>query len=216
MCWRSFTLNRNRLTGSNEETVQHSARSTELGRKSPSRKRGLLLGMALLGIVTIAACGNSLKPAPEFQFSLYQGEASLGGSVASLSDLRGKPLVLNFWAGLCPPCRAEMPDLQEFYDEFGDSVTLFGLDIGPFTGLGTNRDGRELLEELGVSYPAGSTTDETVVRDYEILGMPSTVFITHDGKIFDKWTGLLNRDVLVKKSAEMLALSGATLSAAGD
>ena len=69
----------------------------------------LILGPVLLGILTLGACGPDLEPAPDFRFSLYQGEEVLGAKELSLSDLRGKPLVLNFWAGLCPPCRLEMP-----------------------------------------------------------------------------------------------------------
>ena len=100
----------------------------------------------------------------------------LGARELSVSDLRGKPVVLIFWGGLCPPCRAQLPDLQEFYDEYGGRVTILGLDIGPFIGLGSAQDGRELLVELDISYPARSTPDETVVKEYEIIGMPSTFF----------------------------------------
>ena len=66
--------------------------------------------------------------AADFSLTLYQGEGKLESQILNLSDLRGQPVVLNFWAGLCPPCRAEMPDLQEFYDEFNDRVVLVGVD----------------------------------------------------------------------------------------
>ena len=72
-----------------------------------------------------------------------------------LSDLRGRPIVLNFWAGLCPPCRAEMPNLQAFYEKFGDQVTLLGLDVGPFTGLGSNQNGEEPAGGSGGHLPGG-------------------------------------------------------------
>ena len=172
----------------------------------------LILGpVLLLGILTLGACGPDLEPAPDFRFSLYQGEEVLGAKELSLSDLRGKPLVLNFWAGLCPPCRLEMPDLQKFYNQFGDRINLFGLDVGPFTGLGSNRQGMDLLEEMHIRYPAGFTLDGEVVIEYEILGMPSTFFITSDGKIFRKWTGFLNREKLSEITGKMLGLSGLTL-----
>ena len=181
-------------------------------RGKAARRTGLILGMLLLGVLVFAACGSGstadLDPAPDFEFSLYQGEEVLGETAMSLSDLQGKPLVLNFWAGLCPPCRAEMPDLQEFHGDYGDRVTLFGLDIGPFMNLGSNQNAKDLIEELGVRYPAGTTSDEGVVRAYGILGMPSTFFITADGKIFRKWTGFLTEDDLVEVTEEMLALPG--------
>ena len=186
------------------------------GRKIRVAGTGLLLGMGLLASLLLASCGSSLEPAPGFRFSLYQGEEVLGAGELSLADLRGKPVVLNFWAGLCPPCRAEMPDLQEFYADYDNEVILFGLDVGPFfSRLGSRQDGKDLLKELEVSYPAGSTSDSEVVREYEILGMPSTFFITADGKIFRKWTGLLTKDKLAEIVHEMLGVPQAMQGDAG-
>ncbi len=195
------------------------------------RVPGFSLWAVVFSILALIACGTSqsadsdagqksgptanLALAPNFQLSLYQGEEVLGAKELSLSDLQGKPLVLNFWAGACPPCRAEMPDLQKFYNEYRDRLTLVGIDVGPFTGLGSRQNGKELLQELSISYPAGSTLDETVVRKYEILGMPSTFFITANGKIFRKWTGILNRAKLVEITEEMLAAQPA-LGEAGE
>ena len=94
-----------------------------------------------------------------FSFTLFQGEKVLGAEKMEMDQLLGKPIVLNFWAGQCPPCRAEMPDLQRFYDGSKEDVTLLGIDVSQFTGLGTRRDARNLLKELGITYPAGYTGD---------------------------------------------------------
>ena len=68
---------------------------------------------------------------------MFQGQNVVGGESVTLGSLVGeRPIVLNFWAGLCPPCRAEMPDLQEFNEEFQDRALLLGVDLGQFTGLG--------------------------------------------------------------------------------
>ncbi len=152
------------------------------------------------------------KEAQDLSFTLYQGSDVLGEGNLTISSLQGKPLVLNFWAGLCPPCRAEMPDLQEFYDENKDRVNLLGIDVGQFTGLGNQESAKALLEELNVTYPAGFTNDAGVMRDYEILGMPTTVFIDSKGKIFRKWGGVLNKDLLTKVTNEMLELEPAALN----
>ena len=149
---------------------------------------------------------SGLDPAPDFQFTLYQGQEVLGNGDLSFSDLEGKAVVLNFWAGLCPPCRAEMPHFQEFYNEYSDRVVLFGLDVGPFTGLGSSQDAQDLLKELNITYPVGFTSDDKVIRDYEVLGMPVTVFITADGGIFRHWSGVLSKDKLEEITQEMLAL----------
>ena len=142
--------------------------------------------------------------APNFSIILYQGEEELGAKELDLAQLRGNPIVLNFWAGLCPPCRAEMPDLQVFHDAFKDRATLIGIDVGQFTGLGKQQDAKDLLQELGVTYPAGFTNDSSVIRDYKVLGMPTTVFIRSDGTIFKKWSGALNAETLEEQTTAML------------
>ena len=183
--------------------------------------RALVLSVALA--IVAASCGGgsgggnavsdegssetdtaSKDVAFDFSSTLYQGESKLGAAILNLSDLQGKPTVLNFWAGLCPACVAEMPDLQRFYDDFGDRATLIGVDVGQFTGLGNQCDARDLLDQLGVTYPAGYTDDSNVVRQYRVLSMPTTVFITSDGEVFKTWIGVLNQDVLTKVTTEML------------
>ena len=171
------------------------------------RTWGLLLVPAI--VLAIAACGggetSELPAAPDFEFILYQGENELGGADLSMSDLQGKPVVLNFWAGLCPPCRAEMPDFEAFHGEFGDQVTVLGIDVGQYLSLGTQDDAQILLADLDISYPAGYTVDESVIRKYEVLGMPTTVFINSRGEVFRQWGGILDREVLQDITNEMLA-----------
>ena len=173
-------------------------------------KAGLLL-IAIFSILALVACGTSsgLKSAPDFQMSLYQGEDQLGGTELRLSDLERKPLLLNFWAVYCPGCIVEMPDLQEFYNEYRDRVNLFGLDVGAVVyGMGNRQDAMNLLAKMDIKYPTGSTPDEAVVKEYEILGLPCTFFITADGEIFRAWCGILNKDKLVEITEEMLATTG--------
>ena len=147
----------------------------------------------------------------DIQISTYQGDDILGGREVDLSEVlsQGKPVVLNFWAGLCPPCRLEMPDLQAVHEQYGDDVILFGLDVGPFMNLGSREDGKALIQELGVTYPAGTTFDNQVVRDYRIIGMPSTLFITPKGEVLRTWTGLLTEDKLAELIEELLDASNA-------
>ncbi len=167
----------------------------------------LLIVPALLLAIAACSSGETVErpPAPDFEFTLYQGEGELGATELSMSDLQGKPVVLNFWAGLCPPCRAEMPDFQVFSDDNRDSVLVLGIDVGQFTNLGSQEDARILLSDLGISYPAGYTTDGTIMRRYEVLGMPTTVFINSRGEIFRLWGGILDHEVLQDITNEMLA-----------
>ena len=95
------------------------------------------------------------RPAPDFAMTVYQGEVELGGTDLQVSNVlaQGKPVILNFWAGLCPPCRAEMPDFEAVYAASKSRITLLGIDVGPFVGLGTFEQGKALAAELGVTYP---------------------------------------------------------------
>ena len=174
-----------------------------------------LFGLSLLVILAVA-CGNGLsapgsgdssQPATkvaDFNIALYQGHEELGAEEITLSDLQGQPVVLNYWAGLCPPCRAEMPEFQEFRDEYEGRVTLVGVDMGQFLGLGSKEDARKLLAELGVTYAAGFTDDGTVVESHRVLGLPTTIFVASDGTLHRKWDGVLNKSKLSEIADEML------------
>ena len=202
-----------------------SRRSATAAKKAASQRRRNLMwlggasavGVAVLIVIVVIAIypsdsGSSASSGgsqtdgvvENFSFTLFQGEKVLGAEKLEMDQLLGKPIVLNFWAGQCPPCRAEMPDLQRFYDGFKDDVTLLGIDVGQFTGLGNRRDARNLLKELGITYPAGYTGDGSVVRKYEVLGMPTTVFINADGTVFETWSGVLTLDILERLSGAML------------
>ncbi len=152
-----------------------------------------------------------LRSAPTFPITLYQGSEDLGGEHIALADLwrQGKPVVLNFWAGLCSPCRAEMPDFQELSTTLAKGKwTMIGIDVGPFVGLGTREEGKALLRELNISFPAGTTFEEDTVNVYQLIGMPTTVFITPDGRIFKQHAGQLTRDQMRTLVYELLQASG--------
>ena len=176
---------------------------------------GLVIAALVVAVVLLVDLGGSdasttlgsetaENSAPNFSFTLFQGQDELGGEKLEMAQLLGKPIVLNFWAGLCPPCRAEMPDIQRFYDASEDDIVLIGVDIGRFMGLGSRNDARNLLRELDITYPAGFTNDGSVVRKYEVLGMPTTVFINAEGEIFEKWTGALTQVILERITGAMV------------
>lgn len=152
---------------------------------------------------------DNSKQATDFPISVYQGAALLGGQETTLRKAlaQGKPMVLNFWAGQCPPCRAEMPDFQAMSEQYKDRILVFGLDIGPFVQLGTREDGQALLKELKVFYPAGTTFDPEVVRAYGVLGMPTTLLITPGGKIVRKQIGVMLKSQIDPFIQELLEAS---------
>ena len=179
----------------------------------------LAVVVGVVGIIAIASVllsggsgGNgTLQAAPDFSLSVYQGEEVLGGVDLNLSDVTalGKPVVLNFWAGLCPPCRVEMPGFQRVHEARGNQITLLGVDVGPFTGLGSREDGIELLRQIGVTYPIASASTARSVQVYRVISMPTTVFITADGRIVRRVSGAISEARLNSLIDELIQVSQA-------
>ncbi len=176
----------------------------------PSTPVALVL-VALL----LAACGGpsgrvagtiDAVAAPDFPLVAYQGEAALGGRETRFARAfaGGRPVVLNFWAGRCPPCRAEMPAFQRVADEYDGRVLFVGVDVGSFTALGTHQDARALLADLGIRYPAGYAVDATPLKLYGVTSMPSTVFLDGQGRIAERTSGLLTEGQLRAAVAQLV------------
>jgi len=170
---------------------------------------GVALTVAVvLGVIVNFQSGAS-GSATDFALVAYEEQGVLSGDEANFNQVfsHGKPVVLNFWAGLCPPCRAEMPGFQRVYDDLGDKYTMIGVDIGPFVGLGSHDDARQFLKDFNISYATAYAKDASPVRDYGVQGMPTTVFFTPDGQIFDKRIGFLSEDRLRSTLQDLLASS---------
>ncbi len=117
--------------------------------------------------------------APDFQLQ------NLDGQTASLGDLRGEPVLINFWATWCPPCRDEMPYLQQIYEEWsGKGLMLLAIDIGESPALV-----KEFLDEHNLSMPVLLDTESSVAEKYNIIAIPTTLFIDKDGIIREKRIG---------------------------
>jgi len=115
------------------------------------------------------------KLAPDFQLS------SLDGQSISLSDFRGKPVLLNFWASWCGPCRLEMPFIQQIYEEWSDKgLVVLTVNLQEDPGRV-----KEFVESFGLSFPVLLATNQEVPLAYNIRGIPATFFIDKNGIIQD-------------------------------
>lgn len=148
----------------------------------------VVVGFAIIQGSSSAGAGG------DFDFEVYQGSEHLGGENVSFGDVLGlgKPVVLNFWAGDCPPCRAEMPAFQRVYERNHDDVIFLGMDVGAFTGLGTERSALRLLDELGITYPAGAPPSRSTIVNYSVRSMPTTVFFDSGGNMTDRADGAIS------------------------
>lgn len=134
----------------------------------------------------------------DFELVAYQGEKLLGGERSQFSRVfrQGQPVVLNFWAGKCPPCRLEMPGFQRVYARYKGEVIFVGVDVGTFTGLGTNEDARRLLQDLEVTYPSAYAVDPGPLIKYGVQTMPTTLFFSRQGKLVYRHVGDIPEDRL--------------------
>ncbi len=154
------------------------------------------------------ASGDTPSTLPDFPIILYQGEDIVGASAPSFASLLGdKPLVLNYWASNCPPCRVEMPEFESVWQKYQDRVLFIGLDVGRFWGFGDQAQSQKELQELGVTYVAGTPERAEDALELQVLGLPSTLFITKNGTIQRKWVGVLNEAKLTEIVEELLDAS---------
>ena len=113
--------------------------------------------------------------APDFTLDL------LDGGQLTLAELRGHPVVLNFWASWCLPCRSEMPAIESIYQRYKDSgVVVIGLNL---SSQDSESDAWAFAQELGLTFPIALDRDGSVRDRYQLLGLPSTYFIDQSGII---------------------------------
>jgi peroxiredoxin len=158
------------------------------------RARWILAGIAVVVVVAIGVVtwvvvagsddGDSPEVVPEV-LSAKVGERApnfslptLDGGHVELSDYRGKPVVLNFWASWCTPCREEFPLLRDRVGADAD-VALIGVNTQDFV----ESDGREFAKDQHADWPNGFDRNEAVRRGYGVTRLPGTFFIDADGVI---------------------------------
>ena len=142
----------------------------------------LVLGLVLVVVGCSSTPGSTPSTqgvgiAPDFQLQ------SLDGETISLSDLRGRPVMLNFWASWCGPCRAEMPLIQEIFEseEWSDKgLVILAVNIGESAATA-----EEFMVDNNLSFPVLLDTSQEIAREYNIRNIPTTLFIDRDGTVQD-------------------------------
>ena len=162
----------------------------------------LLLSVAIL--MLMGACSQEsvpIDPAPDFELTLFGTETRQAGETLRLSDLKGKPVVLNFWFPSCPPCVAEMPEFERvFQNHKSYGLEFVGVQL---VGIDTAEDGQNFVNEVGVSYALGPDQDDIITK-YKVNGFPMTVFIDRDQNIVRRWQGVLNEEKMEEILSDIL------------
>ncbi|MGB8264922.1 MAG: TlpA disulfide reductase family protein [Candidatus Velthaea sp.] len=145
----------------------------------------------------VAAGPRALTGAPAVSFDV----PSLAGVTDSLASYRGKIVVMNLWATWCPPCKAEMPDLQRLWTiERAKGVVVLGVDQGESSGAV-----RAFTQRYGVTFPVLLDADQQYGRAYAALGLPTTVVVDRSGHIVAGIDGLLTLAQMRQAIAPVLA-----------
>ena len=125
-------------------------------------------------------------PAPEL--SLYD----LNGQPVALSDYQDQVVLVNNWATWCPPCRAEMPTLQAYFDEHqGQGFTIVAIESGE-----TKTEVAEFVRVNKLSFPVWLDMRQEALQAFRNFGLPSSYVIDREGQIRLAWTGAISREML--------------------
>jgi peroxiredoxin len=161
----------------------------------------LLISMLVSGLVS-AGCSSTPAPAPEPKQGFNVGNLApdfqlqrLDGQVVTLSSLRGSPVLLNFWATWCGPCRVEIPFIQEVFED--EKRAEQGLVILAINAGEASSKVKQFMEQYGLSFHVLLDKDTSVARNYNVRGIPTTFFIDKNGIIKDMKVGaFLSREEL--------------------
>ena len=135
---------------------------------------------------------ENLPNAPQFTLT------DLDGNTVSLSDYSGTPLLVNFWATWCPPCRSELPLIQEYQEKFGDDFVVLALSGGE-----TAQDVQSFITANGYTFMVLLDSEYAVAEQYGVRGYPTSFFIDANGAIQKTHIGELTEPMILAYLAEI-------------
>lgn len=140
-------------------------------------------------IIKVAEDNSSLEVGSEFADFTWSDSK---GNEKNLSDYKGKPIILNFWATWCPPCQIEMPDIEKYYNDNKDKTTIIAVNLTETEKSMEKTE--EFLEKNGYTFPVVLDDKGLVVQKYLVRSIPTTYFIDGEGIIKKIYTGPVNED----------------------
>ncbi|WP_291990717.1 TlpA disulfide reductase family protein [Luteitalea sp.] len=131
--------------------------------------------------------------APMFQ------AADLSGGTVSLDELRGRVVVVNFWATWCPPCRVELPELDAYQAEMGERIVVLGIDTGEPSG-----SVEPFVLQHGLRFPIMLDENGSIAAAYGVVGLPTSLILDRSGIVRERVTGPMTRDTLARRIERLL------------
>ena len=134
------------------------------------------------------------RPAPGFILTTFKGTR------ISMEDLRGKPVVINFWASWCPPCRIEAPLIEKTWRAYKNRGLIFlGVNIQD-----RKEDALNYIREFHITYPNGPDPTGEISIDYGVSGLPVTFFVSRKGEVVRRWVGAIEKRALNSSIEEIM------------
>lgn len=119
------------------------------------------------------------------------------GEEVKLSDFKGKPVVLNFWASWCSPCKEEMPEFDKVWEEIGEDVHF--LMVNMTDGMReTQKKAKKFIEDKGFNFPVYYDTEQDAAYTYQVTSLPTTIFIDAEGYMITGAMGMIDEEILRK------------------
>ncbi|HGN6581163.1 thiol:disulfide interchange protein [Bacillus cereus] len=137
------------------------------------------------------------KSAPDFTLT------KLDGTNVKLSDLKGKKVILNFWATWCGPCQQEMPDMEAFYKEHKENVEILAVNYTPSEKGGGEEKVSNFAKEKGITFSILLDKNIDVTTAYKVITIPTSYFIDTKGVIQDKFIGPMTQKEMEKRVAKL-------------
>lgn len=146
-----------------------------------------------LPAVDSSSDGSGSTPAVTVpDFTVY----TLDGEAVSLSDFRGKPVVLNFWASTCGFCVQEMPAFQQAYEELGSEVHFLMVNVTDGS-WDTSESAQAYIDDSGFTLPFYLDTDLNAAMLFGLRGLPATFFLSDSGTLIGQRSGMMNYETLL-------------------
>ncbi len=133
------------------------------------------------------------RAVPDFDLPVLERYMAEFGPRMTLDDVRGRPLVINFWASWCGPCYEEAPHLQRAFERFGDEVLFIGIQTQDRDGRAA---GRAFVDRFGLTFPNLFDADSRTSIAYGLFGVPETFFVHADGTLQHKFAGPVTTTIL--------------------
>ena len=148
--------------------------------------------------VPVETKGSQSALAPDFTLH------DIDGNSFKLSDLRGKPVILNFWASWCGPCQAEMPDFEEAYKTYGEEISFLMVNLTDGSSE-TVETASAFIDQQGYTFPVYYDIAMEGAAAYSVYSIPVTYFIDAEGSVRAANEGMINAETLERNIAALLA-----------